>query len=131
MSREVLLPFFRPMRPDIQLLPLDLIAHPHVHNPLGEICPFSICDRIWNRQDLDTRRAMFVASLGRHDNIAIGHDAEFECQPHRGFWIGVDEIDNVPPGSADERVVGLGIVGRERWNRNLEFHVSDAHILDL
>ena len=40
----------------------------------------------------------------------------------------VDEVDDVPPGFLDDGEVGFAVFGGDG---DLEFHVSDAHVLDL
>lgn len=93
-----------------------------------------------------------VAGLGRHDQVASAHDAQFQREAHGGVLVlvpsgegaegaleegvrrgvaggFVDEVDYVPPGFLDDGEIRFPIylVG----DGNLEFHVSHAHVLDL
>ena len=92
-----------------------------------------------------------VAGLGRHDQVAPAHDAEFQREAHGRVLVlvlsresakgtpqervgcgvagrVVDKLDHVPPRFLDDGEIGLTVlVG----NGNLEFHVSHAHVLDL
>ena len=62
-------------------------------------------------QDLDGAGTEGIAALGRHEHVAVAHDAHFEREALRaggGVLVGVE--DGVPPGSLDVAPVGLGRV---------------------
>jgi hypothetical protein len=73
-----------------------------------------------------------VAILWRHEHIAAAHDAELKRESKWGItFVGVDEVDDVPPCFADNGQVRLRGIMRERRQRDLKFHVEDTRVLDL
>jgi len=125
------IPFLGPMRSNIQPHPIDLIPHPRITNLLHKRLPFLIRHGVRNRQHLDTGSAVLVSVLRRHQNIATAHDSQFHRETHRRRGIFVDDVDHIPPGSADDGEVGFAGVGGERGNGDLELHVADTHVLYL
>ena len=143
------------MRPYIQphrdLLAIIRIAHPTVADSLHEGFPLAVVLGVGHREHFDGGGEV-VAGLRGHDEVAAAHDAQFEREAHGGFFVlvlageegaeeafeervcgggaggVVDEVDDVPPGSLDDGEVGFAVFGRDG---DLEFHVSDAHVLDL
>ena len=152
-------PLLRPMRPDIQQphrrrgarVVMILVAHPAVAHLLHEGRPLAVLLRVGHRQHF-YGGGQIVAGLGRHDEVAAAHDSQFKREAHggafgliaagegvyKGFPEGVggrvvgevvDEVDDVPPRLLNDGEVGFTVF--IFGDGDLEFHVSDAHVLDL
>ena len=146
-------PLLRPVRtrvePHRRILVVG-IAHPPVADRLLERFPLAVVLGVRHGQHFDGRREL-VAGLRRHEQVAAAHDAQFQRQAHGRVLVavfpgegadealqegvggrvgrgGVDEVDHVPPGFLHDGEIRFAVfVG----DGNLEFHVSDAHVLDL
>lgn len=120
------------MRSDIQQDAVRVsVAHPQVRDALQERHPLVVRHGVGDADDFDRGGAECVAVLRRHDYVAVAHDAELERETHGRVVVFIAEVDDVPPGTLDDAVVGLCGVGCERWDGDLEFHVADDGVLDL
>lgn len=127
------LPFFGPVRPDIEFLSINLICSPCIYNSLNKWLPSIIFPSSQIGEDLDTCSAEVIAGLWCHDNIAGAHYTQFKYETHCPSLVHVivDNGNCIPPSTLHYTPIRLAGVGCKCWDRNLEFDISNREVLDL
>ena len=129
------LPLLRPMRAYIQLLtPGSCIARPDIRQRLFESQPNTIgilnsghaCD------DFDRCRSKIISQLRCHNDARAARNPHLQCNARRDVGaVAVDRCDAVPPRALHKTPVTLIGSYRIGRNRDLDFEVANAHVLDL